>query len=429
MSRKHLATTAWLLVSTATFGLGWILKPVPLPSDTDASSHSQGANLLDSTVSPLTATKRSSHASEDESGPQDRLLAASQVLSSADIDALGKQFKTELDPIARRVAFGKLLAGLTLENATEIRAQIADMPDSSPEFLEFHYAWGKIGGVDAVLKGMDTRERDMGATLAGWASANPAEAMKWFDSLGQTGDTPNNRSYLREGMVHGLANTDPDLASRFVLDLAASGDKDAGRLLDVITTKVIQSRGTVSAAAWAENLSPGEMRSSAIGRVAQDYARNDPAQAAAWATQFVDTDDGRRVVSAISREWASRDGAAAVNWLQSLESSPSTSKAYYSAFEGWAARDPLAASTYLVEMAQSPSRDQAINGLVSRHRWEDPLASIAWAGQITDPETRVDSLVRAGQAYFRRDPGAASTWLASSGLPADAQQKIIGKQR
>ncbi len=424
MSRKHLVTTGWLFLSALTFGLGWIVKPASPPTDADGSAATPTSAPLAIPLSPLTATKRSSHAADAETS----LSATGHRLGRAEIEELGRQFKTELDPIARRAAFGKLLEGLTTENAAEIRAQIAHLPDSSPEFMEFHYAWGKIGGVDAVMNGMDTRERDMGATLAGWASANPAAAKAWFESLEQGGDTPDNKGYLREAMVHGLANTNPEIASAFVLELAASGDKDAGRLLAVVASKVIQSRGVVAAAAWAENLPEGETRNSAMSQVAHDYARSDPAQAAAWASQLIGTDDGRRVVSAISREWANRDGAAAVGWLQSLDDGPGMSKAYYSAFEGWAAKDPLAASTYLVDMAQSPARDQAINGLVSRHRWEDPLAAIAWAGQITDPETRVDSLVRAGQAYFRRDPGAANTWLATSGLPADAQLKIFGKR-
>ena len=51
--------------------------------------------------------------------------------------------------------------------------------------------------------------------------------------------------------------------------------------------------------------------------------------------------------------------------------------------------------------------------------------AIAWAQDISDPALRQESLTRAGQAYFRRDPESARSWLESSQLPLEAQQQIL----
>ena len=52
-------------------------------------------------------------------------------------------------------------------------------------------AWGKIGGVDAIMHGADTQKPDMVVTLAGWTAANPNAAREWFDSL----EPDNKESY------------------------------------------------------------------------------------------------------------------------------------------------------------------------------------------------------------------------------------------
>jgi len=80
-------------------------------------------------------------------------------------------------------------------------------------------------------------------------------------------------------------------------------------------------------------------------------------------------------------------------------------------------------------MEPSAKRDSAISGFANGYAYQDPETSIAWANDISDPNLRVSTLTRAGQAYFRRDPEAAKTWLASSGLSAEVQQAIQNPPR
>lgn len=439
MKLPHRSTLLWIGAAAGSFALGWIAKPSPSPEDAGAapdraaalpsapSLHGGGSHGSGGSGAAALA---GSDAAISGDAPQGARSGA--PLTDGEIEAIGGRFKTELDPIKRRFAFAELLDGLTLENAAKIREQIAHLPSNSPEFIEFHYAWGKIGGSPAVIAGAETDKQDMAATLAGWASADPSAAIAWYSSLDKDREASGNglnQGNLVEGMVHGLANRDPSEATRFVMGLAESGDKNAVRLLDIVTGKVMQSQGAERAADWAAALPDGDLRASAMGRVANDFARQDPEAAAAWAAPLAGQAGGDRVLGAVSREWARRDGAAAVGWLATVDASESSPGAYYGAFEGWASQDPHAASEYLIAMPESKGKDHAIGGLVSRARWEDPEGAIAWAGQISDPKTRESWTIGAAQAYYRRDPNAAREWLASSGLSEDAQKKVTGGRR
>ena len=72
-------------------------------------------------------------------------------LSETDIEVLGRRVRDELHPTGGRLAFARLLEGLTVENAELIRVQISHLDEKSAGFREFHYAWGEVGGKEAVM--------------------------------------------------------------------------------------------------------------------------------------------------------------------------------------------------------------------------------------------------------------------------------------
>jgi hypothetical protein len=75
----------------------------------------------------------------------------SAALTKQDIRALGEKLRQSPDPIEQRLAFSKLLEGLTQENALLVREQIVHLDHRSAEFREFHFAWGAIAGAEAIL--------------------------------------------------------------------------------------------------------------------------------------------------------------------------------------------------------------------------------------------------------------------------------------
>lgn len=315
-------------------------------------------------------------------------------LTSREITVLGDVLKTSRDPIERRLAFSKLLRGLTAENATLLREQIRHMSSHGSEWGEFHYAWGALAGEEAVLFAQESEERDMAACFGGWVSANPGAAMAWLE--GQT-DEQKRRGDLKWGAVFGLANTDPQLATEFVTERLQAGDRDAGKMIRLVADSVLKSGDHLEAAGWATRLPEGELRDAAVNRVARDYASKDPEKA--------------------------------VDWLETLPQSDGKVRGMAKAFSNWSAKDPAAAAERLNRMAESPARDSAVRGYSKSIVYRDTAAAIDWASTISDEKTRNDTLVRYGRIYMQRDREAATRWLANGNLPAGLQDRISAPRR
>ncbi len=333
------------------------------------------------------------------------------VLTDAQIEALGRQFRESNNPIERRLAFGHLLEGLTAENALLMREQIAHLDDDSAEFREFHYAWGAIAGGPAVVHGANTPKQDMAASLAGWASADPQAALAWFESvdiandpklsaLGGDGDrnVDGVRANLLIGMVFGLSDHDPYAAAAYVSGLAAEGNGKATWMMGMIADKVLKADGPEGASTWAANLPAGPARAGALTKVAEIYAREDP--------------------------------VSAVAWLESIPATEDTSQSYRRTFSTWAGEDPVEAGEYLGQMVPSADRDAAISGYAPRVAREDFAAAIDWANAVADPGMQQRAVIQSAQIYYHRvDKEAATEWLANSGLSAEAQQEVMHPRR
>ncbi len=424
MNRKHLATTAWIALSGLAFALGWNLKPRSAETVAAEDMEFTGRSGL-APVSALASGKSKSAAAVDADSER---KSARGPLTAARMAVLGDLYRNAKGPLERREAFAELIAGMTAENALEMRELFAHLPSENEDFRDFHYAWGQVAGEEAVLHGADTPQADMGATLAGWANANPDAAKAWFAGLDANAKPPTNQEYLKAGLVHGLADASPALAADFVLALGEAGDKRAKEMIGIIAGHVLRAGGADEAAAWAAGLPAGDLRGHALFEAARAQVRADPAAAAEWATRLSSDGNAGSVAYGITMEWGWRDGPAAVQWLDSLGKTE-TASAYGPALGGWAKTDPLAASEYVAAMPPSEERDHAIGGLVYTNRWENPAAAVLWANEITDTGRRRDVLTLAAEAYVRKDPAGAAAWLPGSGLPAETQQRLLGGRK
>lgn len=348
-----------------------------------------------------------------------------RALGSAQIAAIGKRFRQATDPIESREAFAELIAGLTAENALEIREQIAHLNADDPNFRDFHYAWGKVGGVDAVLHGIETDKRDMGPTLAGWATADPSAALDWYRTLGKEGNKGANQEALKAALVHGLAIADPAAATDFVYALGDAKDKRAKEMMGIVMGKVIQTSSAQEAAQWATGLEAGDLRGHALWEAGRAGVRENPDAALTWAKNLASDDpNAGSLAYGIAMEMGARDGEKAADWLDSL-GNDGVASAYGPLLGGWTKQDPRAASEYVLSMDPSESRDHAIGGMVYTHRWEDPAAAAEWATQLSSSEGREKVLTLAAEAYIRKDPAGAADWLPESGLPLKVQQRLV----
>ena len=419
IAKNYLAPIAWIAFSAIAFALGWHLKPAHVTETLHNESHASG------TVLPTEEDRRRSNTARSQ-GTAD--TNKSRTLTSERIATLGDRLRRSTDPIAKREAFAELIAGLTAENALEIREQIAHLKDDDPDFRDFHYAWGQVAGLDAVLHGLETIDKkDMGPTLAGWASKDSAEAMDWYEALENDGNGGANKQAMKAALVHGLAIANPSKAADFVYTLGESGDNRAKEMMGIVMGKVVQSEGAQQAAQWATNLGAGKLRGHALWEAGRQGVREDADATLAWASDLARSDDPNAgsLTYGVAQEMGRRDGPKVAEWLDSINGGAATA-AYAPLLGGWVKNDPLAASEYVASMPPSESRDWAIGGMVHSHRWEDPVAAVAWANELSSAEGREKVMTLAAEACVRKDPVGAAEWLPMSGLPIETQERLQG---
>lgn len=426
MKRTLIIHGCWAVAAITAFSLG-SRTAGPLSEDQSTPTGRPG-DFRSSTVAgesgPDGRTSRSGGRPPGDRTASDLENVFGSIASaSKNLDRLAEQALRDPSPITRRLAFSRLLEALTPENAGEIRSKLVALGADRDQWRDFHYSWGAISGKAAFDHAATSDEPDLAATMTGWAAANPGEALAMLDKLPP--EMQGQRDELTASIVSGLAHRDSGMATDLVLRLGHEGNDRAGNLMEIVANETLRSKGPEQASQWAESLPDGPLKGTAMGRIAESYASKDPVAAAKWAQRFADKDYASRSIEQIGGRWAQSDPVAAVSWLESLPAGSGQTAGLRNAFGDWEDRDPAAAGQYLLAMPQSPQRDSAISGFATGYAWQNPQLAIAWAQDIRDPSLRESSLTRAGQAYFRRDPDGARTWLATSGLPADAQQQII----
>ena len=430
MKKTLLLHACWAVAVLAAFGLGTKSGPSSAAATADEAA-AAGKSRLSSRSSDSGPDGLSSRrgdreaASSRDSSALGRLFGA--TASADNLEALFDQALRDPNPITRRLAFSKLLESMTAENAAGMREQLVALGADPDQWRDFHYAWGALDGQAAFDHAANSPERDLADTMTGWAAANPAEALALLDNLPE--NMQGQRDELTASVVAGLADTDRGMATDLVLRLGQEGNARAGNLMEIVANETLRAEGPEAASRWSESLPDGPLKGTAMGRVADAYARKDPEAAARWAQEFAGEAYAARAIEQIGGRWARSNPVAAVGWLEELPPGNGQTAGLRNAFGDWEDRDPVAAGEYLLAMPQSPQRDSSISGFATGYAWQNPQVAIAWAQEIRDPALRESSLTRAGQAFYRRDPEGAVAWLENSGLPEEARQRVLQPDR
>ena len=358
------------------------------------------------------------------------------------------QFLNERDPLLANRIFAELILSMDASSAggifEDLKARRAQGSDE--QMALFLRAWGQLDGTAAMeavatIEGDPRRQAQAGiAAISGWASKDPEGAKAHLTTV----DSEMVRGVLTQGIVSGMASTDPDRATDYVLELdqiqrdqVADADTrderrqwlDRGRAyafdrqLDTIATAQI-ALGMTTATAWAENLPEGTIKASAFDRIADRFASEDPAAAAEWVRSHADQDYAERAVREVAEELGREDPEQAVRWVADLPDA-NQSRAISQSMERWTREDPVAAGNFLQDMAPSESRDAAVKSYANELDGSDPQMAAEWAGSIADDQMRSETLNGVARSWIRRDPEGARAWLPGSGLSGDQQERIL----
>lgn len=454
--KKPTIIGVWLLSSAAAFGLGSFLKLGKESPDSAGGIDGGGfrsVGTMPSVEGGTTTAGGGPKVPGVKKGTEQSPFAAyirNGEISSEDMQTLMKDVMDENDPIKRAELFTKLLANLTPENAKSAYEQLrqsrgrGDM-EKSQLFLN---AWGRIDGNGAMAELMARREAggeneggrggrggfggrggpggdgfEMMSILSGWATTDAAAATAYLNSNDKIDG--REKGMLQNGIVEGLLVNGVSEAMQYVSDLPKD-DNSREWMMRSIASEVMEG-GIDAAASWVTTISDPQLKEGALDSVVGQFARENLEGAAEWVASMAGESYANGAVREIAEQMADADPQKALAWADTLagEAKP---RAYRETLSEWAQDDPTAASEFLLSMNRSSERDQAINGFTSRIQREEPASAIAWAQEIGDPQLQQETLTSAARSwYYSRDREAATAWLETSGLPAEAVEKIIAE--
>lgn len=400
-AKVYIGFTTSLLLGV---GIGWFSKTTTEISTTEPiSTKSNRLSTPDNTTGYPTTHREASKRPET-------ILAETSASATQTVTEIGNAFRQTLDPIESSRLFDQLLAKLTPENALEIRELVKNLSPRSSEFQKFYYAWGRIAGAKAANFGLTSTERDGGALIQGWASANPDDALEWLNNIESeeafnSNDNIRNlsryKNILHDRFVQGLFVNDPIKAASYLSSLPTAQANTAAENASDIVEKIISKNGVDAAREWAALLSDSNISKGAISEIADEWSEQNPVAALEWVMSQSDESTRQSSLYQVWRNMAQGSGNV----------------------------DPFSAAEEINTMPESSDKDYALSGYAAGARRLYPETAIEAALGISDPELREETIITSASYYLRREPEAANTWLETSGLSDDLVQSIIKNSR
>jgi hypothetical protein len=126
----------------------------------------------------------------------------------------------------------------------------------------------------------------------------------------------------------------------------------------------------------------------------------------------------------VADEWARQDPAAALDWAASLASGLDQVGAIIAATGRWSKTDFSAVAAHVGRQPRGLPRDVMAGTLAREFGQEDPLAGLQWALIVEDPVGRERAAAGAIADVHAADPARAELLLQSAGLPPEFRQAV-----
>jgi hypothetical protein len=190
----------------------------------------------------------------------------------------------------------------------------------------------------------------------------------------------------------------------------------------MIANEMIE-QGIDSAKTWASKISDDQLRSGAFRSVTEELMRSSREEAAQYIVQHGDDAAAASAVNRLADSWAREDPKAVIDWADGL-SGKAKVEAYEEAFGSWARENPTEAGAYLADLQPSPERDSAAGAFAERVAREDPVTAMEWADSISNAELKLETQIDVARDWYRADQAAANEWISANNLPEETVKQI-----
>jgi hypothetical protein len=248
-----------------------------------------------------------------------------------------------------------------------------------------------------------------------WILRAPFEAWEWIAETGE-------REIFVLPALRALAVQDPTTALGFALSWKATDSVEAFYAARVVIETALPAGDFYDAASLVELVPNSDLRLQLAREIAAPWAAVQPVQALGWADTF-SFDDRPEITRTIVTSWAARDVAAAAAFAEALPTGAVRTAALSAVLAEWSQQDLSTAGDWLVRhrgefgLAATVTSIATQPALVAAH----PFTALQWAETIPDPRDRTDAVLEILRQWSRRDPPAAYHYLAASPLFAPDQ--------
>lgn len=405
---KAPVTTAMAVVvaASAAFFAGRATAPSAASGDSSASS-APGTEER--------ATTRSGTASSEA----ERARRTREGAASENWDAAAEEMRlilTGSDPLSRTQAWLDFINTLDPDQFTAIVEQFREGGFNESNRAEYELlltAWAKLDPLSAIAYAEEnTGGRFARQTiLETWATVDPMSAIAWAR---EHHDDPNDGNPWMVGVIRGLAQTDPALATQLTMEMPRS--RERGDALSTLMP-VMLAQGADVAKGWVESLTDESLKDGAIRILSEDLARTNPADAANWLAANPG-EASNRSIDEVMGTWADRNSEEALAFYYQLPEGDTRTNALRGLTNSMALDDPRAAADFLDQHA-ADANDNVYQQFVWHSFRGDPSLAANYIGRIEDPRQRDGMYRRMLDGWLRRDYDAAVGWMSSNELPAD----------
>jgi hypothetical protein len=339
MTAVAMACHAWILVDPAT-GLAKI-QAMDNAADRDAALTVALRNMAKSNPAQALALSESISAGRMR---DEAMATAIKSLAAADLQAA-------------MAATEKMAA--SNERDTALRALIDRLRTSDP-----------AAALDLAMKRSNTEGRLVGSLVAGWMRSAPEAALSWV----ATHQVKQQEQWEISNSIAEWAALHPDEAvAKLTQPQAGDGSK---LLFDGVVQGLAKSDPQRAADLVLTSASASYQM---VAEVAVRLADTDPVKAGSWVQRLPENSPARPAASSrVARSWAQKDPRAAVAWVESLPVGNLREGAAWGLASRFAETQPEAAIQWLGRISDPAMRPQATNEVLGIWLRRDRDAAQAW---------------------------------------------------
>jgi len=323
------------------------------------------------------------------------------------------------DPALRTQAQVNILAEIALVDPQQALTALAKLPPGSAALMAYaaiFSTWAQQNPAEAALAALNLppgtqRDNALGGVARAWAISDPVGALNWALSL-----APSEAGAVK-AVIMTVAQSDPQLAAANLDKLTDPAARN--QAIGVIANNLSRTdpAGTL---AWLQQVATGSTYDEAVKNIFSSFTGSRLADGAALLTQVTDQADRNSIIAILAKNWGSRNPADALAWVTTLPETDGDTRttALLSIVTNWGKNDPAAAIQYIQSAADPSVFLPDAPALAKSFAASDPNAAFAWVSSLPDGTAKDQAVSNVLATLAQSD--FPSAWTDALALPDGA---------